>query len=126
VGQSPDPVIEAGGWILGDVDVHFICLDIESTRLKFAVCGVRADVHNAINAGRQFPPLRSLFPGLVNVCEQRIATSIGCTAAVVAVGTTGLEYSLGTVELVPGAVAWLQAQGARPLSISPAAGAASL
>ena len=115
---SGEGAIEGGGWILGDVDVRFVRLDLGTTRLKFPVFSTRSDVDAAINAGRHFPPLRSLFCGLVNVCEQRPGTLADKSASVVAVGMDGLEYLMGTIELAPGTVARLEGHAMRPLSIS--------
>jgi ubiquinone/menaquinone biosynthesis C-methylase UbiE len=122
VGAAPQASVEAGGWILGDIEVRFLCLDVQGTRLRFAVHGIRADVDGAINAGREYPPLRSLFPGLVNVCEQHVDLSGDATmAVVVAVGMDGQQYRLGEVSLAAGSTARLEAHNVRPLSISAAA-----
>lgn len=122
--ESGNGDIEGGGWILGDVDVRFLCLDIGAIRLRFPVSAVRADVHGAINAGRHFPPLRSLCCGLFNVSRQQTGTSTDTSASVVAVGMDGLEYSMGTIQLVPGTVARLEGHSMRPLAISAGAGRA--
>ena len=123
--EGPRAQVEASGWILGDVEVRFLCLDVQGARLKFAVYRIRTDVDAAINAGRQYPPLRSLFSGLVNVCEHRLELRGPTTAAVVAVGMDGQEYRLGEVTLVAGGSAGLDAQNVRPLKISAPAAAGS-
>lgn len=120
--EPSEGAIEGGGWILGDVDLRFVCLDIGATRLKFPVCGTRSDVHGAINAGRHYPPLRSLFCGLANVCKQPAGALIDTSASVVAVGMDGQEYAMGTIQLAPGTVARLEGHAIRPLSISAGAG----
>ena len=120
--ESSEGAIEGGGWIMGDVDVRFVCLDIGATRLKFPVFGIRADVDWAINAGRHYPPLRSLFCGLANVCQQRAGALIEVSASVVAVGMDGTEYLMGTVRLAPGSIARLEGHEIRPLSVSAGVG----
>lgn len=86
----------ATGWILGDIDVQYVQLE-QGTCAKFPVAGMRMDVANAMNSGRQLPPERAICSGLLEVREQRVRYSSVEPITVVASCAGGERYRIGEI-----------------------------
>jgi ubiquinone/menaquinone biosynthesis C-methylase UbiE len=94
--DEDDGSVRAGitGWILGDVDVHYVQLE-RGGCARFPVGGLRMDVANAMNGDRQLPAERAMCSGIVQVREQRIPQSSLEPVTVVAFCPGGEKYKIG-------------------------------
>lgn len=88
------------GWVLGDTDVSYIEVELDSVVERFPVQMMRADVNSAFNSRRIHPLRRALFCGIAGAAPRRLGSGPPAgPARLTASAADGERYVLGEVSL---------------------------
>jgi ubiquinone/menaquinone biosynthesis C-methylase UbiE len=90
------------GWLLGDTDVNYVCVDMDFRVYSFPLQSLREDVNRAFNSASVYPIRRALFSGVADKPQviERITTSRPARLMVSA--ADGREFVIAEFVLAPG------------------------
>jgi SAM-dependent methyltransferase len=100
--QGEQWTVAVHGWLLGDTDVTYVCIHLDSRIYPFPVRSLRDDVNRAFNSASAYPIRRALFSGLSDPPQVIETITVPRSAHLIVSTADGRQFVIAEVTLSAG------------------------